>query len=358
MLPMLFGSLALGLPMASDVQSNQGWSSLDAELSGLSAALQDPANALSWDGYLRVFIAQDSDSPALAGQPNTDALGTALDRARLGLRGGVGEYSFRVQLEAAGGDARLLDAYAAWECRPNLRTTMGRFQSPLYWNGLVDPRNQLFVLRTASDEFWIGGRPAQFDDNVGVMVDGSFQRLHWWVAAQNGVDGTADELALTGRLRYDVLGQGVGMVEGAYGAPDDAALSVGVGWFDDGGAVDGGGNSADGDVLAFDAQYANGSWAMNAEMLDYSKGSVNVFDVPDSTPWAVAVSYMVQPNTWEVAARYEDADTATNLGAITLGVNYYVSGHDVKWQFNVIDTTSDNDIEETTALALALTVGK
>jgi hypothetical protein len=239
-----------------------------------------------------------------------------------------------------------------------MRTTFGRFQSPLYWNGLVDPRHQLFVLRTASDEFWIGGRPAQLDDNFGVMLNGAFDRLHWWLAVQNGVDGTGDEHALTARARFDVLGNGVGMIEGAYGAPDEATLSVGAGWYDDGGALDGGGNSADGDCLAFDAQYANGRWAMNAEMLDYGQNAVNVFDVPDSTPWAVALSYMLQPDKWELAARYQDVDSPTNLADITVGVNYYVVGHDVKWQLNVVDTTSDNDIEETTSIALALTIGK
>lgn len=357
MLPLLMGSVAFGLAATSEVDGTQTWGSLDSELSALSATLQGPTTGVRLEGFLRTLIAQDSDSPAFAGSPNADVLGTAIDRARLGLDADLGKYSIRVELEAAGGDARLLDGYGTWHCSDYLRTTLGRFQAPLYWNGLVSPRNQLFVLRTASDEFWIGGDPARFADDIGVMVDGGVEKFHWWFAVQNGADGTADELALTGRIRYDVLGKGIGLVEGAYGAPDEAALSVGVGWHDDGAAVDGGGNSADGDVLAFDAQYANGAWAMNAEFLDYSAGSVNVYDTPDSQPWAVALSYMLQPNQWEVAARYQDVDTASNLTDITVGVNYYVSGHDVKWQFNVINLTSDNDVEETTALALALTVG-
>lgn len=357
MLSLLLGSVALGLSATSELEEVRSWSSLDAELASLSASLQAPQSGIVLDGYLRTFAAQVSDAPAFAGQPNDDVMGVVLDRARLGMNGSSGEYSFRIELEAAGGDARILDAYGAWQCNEHLRTTMGRFQTPLYWNGLVDPRYQLFVLRTVSDEFWIGGDPARLDDEIGLMLDGAMGRLKWWLAAQNGADGIGDELAFTGRLRFDVLGQGVGMTEGSYGAPDDAALSVGVGWHDDGGALDGGGNSADGDVLAADAQYANGAWALNAEFLDYSAGSVNVFATPDSQPWAVAISYMIQPNTWEVAARYQDVDTSSNLTDITLGVNYYANGHNAKWQFNVINLSSDASSEETTALALALTVG-
>ncbi|MCE9595532.1 MAG: OprO/OprP family phosphate-selective porin [Planctomycetes bacterium] len=358
MLSMLLACLSVGSLGVTSDDGDRSWTSLDSELTRLGASLQEPTSAIRWDGYLRVLAVQDSDSPAFAGLPNSDVAGFVLDRVRLGLAFDQGMYSGRVQLEAAGGTARLLDAYASWQCNDMLRTTFGRFQTPLYWNGLVDPRHQLFVLRTASDEFWIGGRPTQLADNFGVMLDGKVDRFHWWVAAQNGVDGTADEFAFTARARYDVLGSGIGMVEGAYGAPDDATLSVGVGWFDDGGAVDGGGNSADGDCVAVDTQYANGPWAMNAEVLDYGKNSVNVFDVPDSTPWAVTLSYMLQPNQWELAARYQDVDSPTNLTDITLGVNYYVVGHDVKWQLNVVDTSSDNSVEETTSIALALTLGK
>jgi hypothetical protein len=358
MLSMLFAPLALGFVTTTNGEGDREWSSLDHELSTLSAALQAPESGVTWDGYLRVFVAQESDSPAFAGGANDDVLGVGLDRARLGLSGAIGKYSMRVQMEAAGGDARLLDAYGAWNCNEYFRTTLGRFQTPLYWNALVEPRNQLFVLRTTPDEFWIGGQPAQLADDIGVMLDGAFERLHWWLAVQNGVDGIGNELATTVRLRYDVLGKGVGMIEGAYGAPEEAAFSVDVGWRDDGGAVDGGGNSADGDCLAIGAQYANGRWAANAEFLDFASGSVNVFDTPDSQPWAATLSYMLEPNKWELAARYEDADTASNLSAITLGANYYVVGHDVKWQLNVVSTMSDNNVEEATALALGLTVGK
>lgn len=352
-------ALAVGtLGSWATARNGEEWSSLDRELARLATTTSTAqGGGLEVHGYVRSYFAYDQGAPTFAGLPNDDLSGVVLDRARLDLTGMSGDYHFRTRVEAADGTVRLLDAYGSMQCNEYVRTTMGRFQTPLYWNGLVDPRDQLFILRTSSDEFWIGGRPGQTTNNIGVMLDGSLDRFHWAVAVQNGVDSIADEHAFTLRGRFDVLGAGIGLVEGAYSAPQDAALSVGAGWHDDGGAVDAGGNSADGDVIAVDAQFAYRRFAANAEVLDYSDGSVNVYDFPDSTPWAVTASFMAIEQQCEVAARYQDVDTPTNLRDVTLGVNWYAAGHAAKWQLNVVRTFSDADNEETTLIALGLTVG-
>jgi hypothetical protein len=358
MLQALLGCLTLCVGTANSADGTDDWLKLDRELSELASSASADAGGARVSGYLRTFYAFQNDAPAFAGSPNDDVSGFFLDRVRLEVDGEAGKVALRTRVEAAGGVVRLLDAYASCQCSEYFQATMGRFQTPLYWNGMLDPKNNLFILRTASDEFWIGGQPAKFDDNVGVMVNGTFDRFHWWASVQNGVDGTADDFAFTGRVRVDVLGGGVGMVEGAYGAKDDAALSAEVGYFDDEGALDAGGSSVTGGCFVFDTEFTMGRISANAEILDYSKDAVNVFDTPDTTPWAVAASYMISPNTWEAAARYQDVDTPTNLRDVTVGVNRYVVGHDVKWQLNVVRTLSDSSVEESTSVAVGLTVGK
>ena len=83
----------------------------------------------------------------------------------------------------------------------------------------------------------------------------------------------------------------------------------------------------------------------------------SVFDAGGATPWSVTVSMMIQPETWEIAARYEELDDMGDTSLLTLGANYYLTGHNAKAQFNVIDISSDVDAQEGTIFGLGLVVG-
>jgi hypothetical protein len=59
---------------------------------------------------------------------------------------------------------------------------------------------------------------------------------------------------------------------------------------------------------------------------------------------------------WEGAIRYEDRDDADNTTDISLAVNYYVSGHDIKWTVQYDTFDSDDSALELDALSLGLAV--
>jgi len=66
---------------------------------------------------------------------------------------------------------------------------------------------------------------------------------------------------------------------------------------------------------------------------------------------------MLSPDQWEIAVRYEDLDDMNDTTRATAGLNYYMGGHNAKWQLNF--STSDSDIKanEIDVIALALVVG-
>lgn len=353
MIQFLIGCAVLCIPASPVGSTDDGTLQLDRELDALAKNVPSQSGPETHVGaYLKTSFDYDSE---------TDTRFFNIDRARVNFDATIDKYSARVQVEAAAGSAQILNAYGAWQCNDYLRTTFGRFQTPLYWNTLLEPNRDLFILRTDSGEFWIGGAPGQLSENMGVMLDGAVSKLHWTAAVQNGVDSTADQMAFTGRLRFDVLGAGVGMTEGAYGAPEEAAFSVGAGYFNDQGARDNTNTRVDGDVWAFDAQFTQGLFAANGEYLMYPKNADNLINpaslLNDANPWAVTASYMIVANKYEIAARYHDADDASNSRDITLGVNRYIVGHDVKVQLNVAQVTKDNH-SDITRIGVALTVSK
>jgi len=78
--------------------------------------------------------------------------------------------------------------------------------------------------------------------------------------------------------------------------------------------------------------------------------------VVGETPWDATVSYMFAPDEWEVAGRWEDFGDSDDSSMLSLGINYYVEGHDVKWQLNYSTIDSDNSGNEIDVIAVALLV--
>jgi hypothetical protein len=70
----------------------------------------------------------------------------------------------------------------------------------------------------------------------------------------------------------------------------------------------------------------------------------------------VTASFMLDPERYEVALRYEMLDDVNDAKALTLGINRYVAGHDVKWVLNVADVSSDLDTQDGLVVGLGLTV--
>ena len=152
------------------------------------------------------------------------------------------------------GTANLNDLFAASD---DITGTIGAFRAPLSTSGLRNVDDQFFVNRSI-----IGN--ATSARQAGAMLNGAFEdQLSWWIAVQNGVDGTDDEHQISARGTFDFMGNGhgAGATEGSYGGSDDMNGSVGVSFGDDGGGAAPVGADLDGAEAGADLSAAVGDAA-------------------------------------------------------------------------------------------------
>lgn len=361
--------LALTLVSASAFATDTGWVSLDQEIHSLNASLSaQNATGPKLGGYIRSRWATSSDDalnpPIVPSNPNNEHLqGFLIDNVRIELTGDAGsDYSYKVSFDLAGeaaggattltpGGLLLKDAYVKFKIGDYVTGKMGQFKANFLRSSTVRDQNLLFLDRTLLGDFsmWNTREP-------GLEFAGSFDTIGWSVSAQNGIDGVAKKNEYCAKVSANLIGGGVGKVEGAYGAGDGTALSAGLAWMDDG-TLDKG--SAIGAEVALTA----GPFSVHAEIVDLDDnipGSLNpiVVGLPiaNTTPWDLTASYLFT-EAWEAMIRYEDLDDdADDSSLLSLGVNYYVAGHDIKWTAQWQKFKTDNAIGDTDLLSIGLTV--
>ena len=54
---------------------------------------------------------------------------------------------------------------------------------------------------------------------------------------------------------------------------------------------------------------------------------------------------------------YEELDDASDTSLLTFGANYYVAGHNAKWQLNIADISSDVDAQDGLLVGLGFVIG-
>ena len=373
----VLGALALtaaGGGSAPGAETEGEWLSLDREISSLASglAVQDGAGP-EISAFIKTSYANSSDIENVGGSDN-DLGGFSLNNARVNISGSVGDYMLYVQLE--GSDSQnadsggilgggtivdgtpgavdilgyvanpdgvgVLDAYVDFNITEEIKGRMGNFRPPVLSSALLDENRLLLINRTVNGEVW------DFRD-LGLMVNGNFDRLGWWVAVQNGIDAQGDELALMGRVTFNALGDGATRnVEGAYGADEENSLLLGLAYYMDD-------NLDDAEALAAEAHFTMNQISVSGEVVDYTIDDGMTID-EDLTPWSLTAGFMFVPEEWEGAVRYEDLDDDDDSTVLTVGVNRYVEGHDAKWQLNYSMVDSDDDTIEADILALALVV--
>jgi hypothetical protein len=193
-----------------------------------------------------------------------------------------------------------------------------------------------------------------------VLVDGPLgERFQWWAAVRNGADGVASERNYYARLVFNAVGTGAfGKNEGAYGYEGKTNLSFGAAVSEDEGISDGtrifgeagatwSAWSFYGDVVRYDDDY------------DLSSGldpDASPIPLADTTPYTLTLSHLFFGDRLELAGRYEDFDDDDDTHRASLGLNYYMVGHDAKWQLSVTEQDSDVDGLEGTLLELGLSL--
>ena len=335
-----FVTSALALTVASGLSfagpGSEEWAGLDRDIENLASSFATQGGGFAVDGFL---IATYNNSSDITVSPSGNDLGGfMINNARANLRGTVGDYGVFISLDAAGGAATLLDAYGTFSIGDQVNGQLGQFRPPFLWSSQIDEDKFVLLSRTINGSVWASR------DN-GVMFNGTFEQIGWYVAAQNGSDSVGDELAFTGRVDFDALGAGIGLQEGAYGASDESTLTVGVAFHDDGGL-------SDGTAIGGDAVFTMGAFSAHAEVVDYDQD----FFGQDVTPFSVTASYMVSPDEYEIAVRFEDLDDGNDTTIITGGVNRYVTGHDAKWGINYTTTQSDVSSLEIDVISVGLTL--
>ena len=344
----VFGALAFSAGTLCFANESEEWPTLDREIESLASSLSQGGGGVGVSGFVRSSYASSSDV-TIGGN---DLGGFSMDNIRLNFDGAVGGFSVHVSAEGstdvgfgtfgaqgAPGVAGILDAYASFNITDQITTTMGTFRPPFLGDALRDEDELLFIDRSVSGDLWA------FRDH-GIMFSGNFDQLGWWVAAQNGADVQGDDLATAARVAFNALGTGVGSVEGAAGAGDESNLTLAAAYYDDA-------NITDGTATAFEADYTRGALSASANLVDYDDGFAGAFG--GETPWDITVSYMISPDEWEGAARFNDFDDSNDTTMITVGVNKYVEGHAAKWQLNYSSIESDLSGNEADVIAVGLT---
>ena len=72
-------------------------------------------------------------------------------------------------------------------------------------------------------------------------------------------------------------------------------------------------------------------------------------------PWTATASWLFL-DSWEAAVRYEDLDDTDSTTVISVGVNRYSAGHNLKWtaQYSTVD--SDNAAIEADEISVGATL--
>ena len=297
-------ALASTLVCATGFASETEWPELDRELEALSSTLSTLDGGPSFGGWLITTYDSNSD---------TDTGDFDVSDVRLDISGSNGDYGYHVTTDMSA----VVDAYATFGIG-GLSATMGAFRAPTLTSALIDRNQTFFIDRSA-----LGGANAGRDG--GLMVNGDMGTVGWALAVQDGSDGPADDYNITGRVAMDLMGDGAGSTnEGAYGAGDGTCLSIALAFSDDG--------ASGADATYAEAYFTSGQFS----------GSVEMVDTDAASPTAITVTYAFTGN-WELGVRIEDADDGSD-DTMTIGVNKYVSGHDIKWQVNMDDRGGSDTI--------------
>jgi len=348
------GLMAVGSINSADPSDNE-WLGLDSEIKSISSSIADNDNGIGMAALLRFNYAYATDEVSTGAAPSygEDISGFRFDDIDLAFWTNIGDYIMRVSVDLAGlsgnrSDGALLqDAYAAWSCPEDLDVMAGRMNPTFLHDGNVTPDQLFFMDRTA-----IGSALYHYDE--GVQLGGSVEDISWSFGLFNGSGAThgPEESDHTYFLRgeYD-LGEGDGGHEGPHEKAAGTNLTAGIGI-----SVD---NTVNGDQMnigldvhgnhdrfGFDFTYLmiddDSALATdpNTGVLFNALGFGNLPDAGNSDPYALAVTYSINPE-WSVGVRHEDMDNEAGNTLLTVGANYYGAGQGARWSANFTDVSAD-----------------
>jgi hypothetical protein len=405
-----FVKTALAIAVAgSAAQAGTGdneWTALDSEISGLASSLKPSQDGMGWAVLLRAVYSHSTDDIFTGGSNQPDLSGFNFNDVDIAFWGSQGSYSWRLSADIenneagiAGGqttDLNLEDAYIRWNCGGYFDTTMGNYKPRLSHSNSVDPGHQLFIDRSA-----IGSAGDWWDNGIG--VSGALEMFRFYAGIMNGVNGHTQDHLYFLRGEYD-FGTGAGEYEGAMGSSDTLNATVGLTFiandtlfFPPGGQSNGdfdGDGDTDNIAFLLDFHGSVSNFGFGAEVADFDDDFAAVTDedysnlvdsgdsggalpfipalllVPDSMPFAVYGSYLINPN-WEVGVRYEDLDNSDLPGSgvggtgddgpdntvLSIGASWYSGSNAGKWQIQYSMIEADSSFNDGDILEVGYSIG-
>jgi hypothetical protein len=286
--------------------------------------------------------------------------------ARLAFSGTVFDpklsYFFQYEATTFGNNNRtnMLDWWLKYSFSPDLAIQAGRFILPYSRQFYTHPGNLLFADLSSADYAF------NLQRAVGAHLGGKFSRLAYDLAITNSIralDGggqqnVGKEIAALGRVELDVLDP-YGYLESSPKPASAPQLSVGVAAsynpIDEGSVFQ---NVMPGDRttnVTVDAGYRWDRFTLQAAGY-YRRNSVKGAGRPDNNDWGYygQLGYYLVPELWELAGRvsgvnFDRPNNPLVLGdgrEYTVGLNYYLYGHNVKMQMDYSFLDNDNFVSK------------
>jgi hypothetical protein len=293
------------------------------------ALLDEAGPDVELGGFLRMTAGRYETTGGV--NPNAVDSGLSISNARLNVDGRMEDVRVFVSLEASTEQGRgylfksgqaeelqVLDAFGQLALSPWASLQVGQFRPPVLFGALLDENDLLFVDRTFNDLFW-----QERDPGAQLHLDGD--RLEGWLALQNGQDGAGEDLALTARATLRVFGEGEApRREGAYDPDLGHTLYLGAAWYDDA-------SLPQGRAVAAEAFYTWEWLSLSGEYVDHGDGILGGHSF-----WSATGAMALDPDTWELALRYEDFSSRSDTYVWRLGLNRYLRGPGTKLQANLV----------------------
>jgi len=354
---LVYSALALSVTSAGALASDTDWSTLDQEIEALTASTSLDNHGPHIGGRIKTSYVSSSDlgdvDPITGEKADLDTGDFQVNDARIHVSGNHGDYGYMVQWDLA--DDGLLDAYVDFAIGGQVNARMGAHKAGISRSALISSGNTFFANRTYAGDAWA-------DRTEGLTLSGDFDQLGWSLGFMDGFDADADDHLMTAKVDFDVMGDGMGANEGAYGGSESPSLTIGIGMWDDGGADD-----TDGNII--EAYAGTNVWSFGVEMQDIgdanqaTQGGSDIGDLlntfgqgADCSPMTITGTYMLSPDTWELGVRMQDFDNDDNTESMSIAVNNYIDGHGLKWTLDMTEYTTDTDVFDTSVLTLQLNV--
>ena len=317
-------SIALAVASTTSFANGGSWLELDKDIASLSSTV-NVAGGTEVGGLLRSSYRDGGDVGEFG-----------FEDVMLHAGGSLEEFTWRISGDMSDGGFTLDDAHVVWSYNSNVSVAWGQFKLPMFRSSSIDQESMLFIDRSV-----LGATYDNYD--MGVSISGSNSGLDWTLAAVNGDADPADQESLTMFAHVDYhMGNGANSSDGAMLAGDEMDATIGFSYMDE---QDDGLDA----VLGIDFAMTMGQFSLMVELADGDDDAVGSLG---NAPNAFTFGYLFADNM-EAAFRHEDRDLGDDTSKDTFGLNYYLHGHNAKWQINYIDDESAAD----EVIAIGLTVG-